>query len=102
MVRGVLASCGDGGVDCVLGCGGGSCNAGIYGRVGGIIAGIPGGLCNVVGVSDCDELVCSLCSGRPRDTPERGIQGGQEGCRVKCGVWEGCVGLRTEVTLVKG
>ena len=63
---------------------------------GGIIGPKPGGRYPVTGISDCDRKCgCgSLWSGRPRDAPERGVLGGQEGCRVECNVFGVCVGLR--------
>ena len=60
---------------------------------GGIIGPKPGGRSPVVGISDCDRKCgCgSLWSGRPRDTPDIGADGGLEGCCVVCSESGVCV-----------
>ena len=62
---------------------------------GGIIGLIPGGRYPVAGILDCcGKCVCSRWSGRPRDAPEIGVDGGQEGCCVGCSVFGFCVVFR--------
>ena len=81
--------CGGRGDDCDLG-GGGSCSLGI---IGGIIGPKPGGRFPIGGMSECGRGFdgVSLCGVRPRDTPDIGADGGQEGCCVGCSESGVCV-----------
>ena len=60
---------------------------------GGIIGPKPGGRFPIVGMSDCGRRCgcVSLCSARPRDTPDIGADGGLEGYCVGCSESGVCV-----------